>query len=217
MREILGIDPRSVILDGDRHSIAQASDDEPDGRRCIGVFPGVVEQVFDKLVEQRRMDKREPGTFPLEYDLKLGGSGMIGLPQFSLARPCSEVDHLTARQACLGIGPRQEEQHLDDLAEPPGMVANEPQGMLVVVGWSVSSQRDVDLADHDRERGPKLVRSVSGESLLAFKGFAEPVEQTVESVGEFFQFVRRTRRRKAVANLGDRHAARSLGHRRKRT
>ena len=76
----------------------------------------------------------------------------------------------------------------------------------IFLGRTVAAERDLDLAEQGRQRGPELVRGIAREPPLPFVGLAHPVEglvqpfqKVVERPSQLVQLVASAGRRELVA------------------
>ena len=126
--------------------------------------------------------------------------------------PARQVERFEGGSPGLGVGPREEQEGLDDPPEPLRLVPDPSQRPSVFLDRSVASKGDVDLADQGRQGGSELMRGVAREPRLAFEGLVPAVEQSVEGDGQVFELVVRPDVRELTPRLLRAQLARGRGH-----
>ena len=102
----------------------------------------------------------------LQVHAQVAGAVVAGPVAQVRADERGELHRMEVGPTGLALGPRQEEQRLDDLPEPDGLLVDVDEGPPILLGRAVAPQRDLDLAEQGRQRRPELVRGVAGEPLL---------------------------------------------------
>src|SRR5207245_9636560 len=105
----------------------------------------------------------------------------------------------------LGIEPRERQELPSQDREALDLVETRMQGVFILRGVPMASQRHLELRSETRERGLELVGGVGCEAPLDLEAFLDATEHLVESVDQTPDLVLLGRARKpfAQASLAD--------------
>ena len=216
VREVLRRDARSGILDGQDHRISLPARLDDDRRSRPAVLAGVVQQVVEQLAQERRMGP-DPGSVGQQGQVDDLGRGVgRGRPaRCSATQRSRSIGSQSGSAASASARPRNSNAS----TIRPSWTARasaEPRIATILLARALLPQRDLDLADQDRQRRPQLVRGIAAEPPLPLVGDVQPGQQVVERTAQVVELVAGAGLVQAPAGVGGVEPPRRVDHPRQR-